>query len=76
MRGESYNLVTDLSDEESYVWSDLLTPGAPNQIPDENVILPLVISEILPNPSGDESKKEFIEIYNRGNTAAILQLRL
>ncbi len=28
----------------------------------------IILNEIMPNPAGDDSEEEFIEIYNRGNT--------
>jgi hypothetical protein len=44
------------------------TKGAPNQILSiENFVSGIVINEILPNPKGDDSEKEFIELKNLNN---------
>jgi PKD repeat protein len=44
------------------------TKGAPNQILNtENFVSGIVINEILPNPKGDDSEKEFIELKNLNN---------
>lgn len=51
--------------ENKWKWTSFLTPGSKN-IFDEDIEYPkgLYLSEILPNPEGEEEKKEFIEIYN------------
>jgi hypothetical protein len=44
------------------------TKGAPNQILSiENFVSGIVINEVLPNPKGDDSEKEFIELKNLNN---------
>jgi hypothetical protein len=50
------------------------TPGAENR---ENPLIKtfpqLLLSEVLPNPSGDENADEYIEIYNPNDTAVDLE---
>lgn len=57
--GQSYNY-----DEENWYWTKI-TPNEGNK---ENPLTKnypnLILSEILPNPIGDEENDEFIEIYN------------
>jgi len=59
-------------------------PDAQLVIPDEMVqgddhdcvvdYSPLVLTEILPNPTGSDSGNEFVEIYNSGDTAVNLTM--
>jgi methionine-rich copper-binding protein CopC len=64
IEGSSYNY----SSEEWY-WNILPTPGEKNseKSKPKEYSSKIRINEILPNPSGDESKDEYIELYNYSN---------
>ena len=50
-----------------WLWSELLTPGEANAFVAPAVYpATLRISEVLPNPEGDDGEGEFVEIYNFG----------
>lgn len=59
IEGQSYNYA-----DRNWYWAKI-TPNAKNK---ENPLTKnypnLILSEILPNPAGDEATEEFIEIYN------------
>ncbi len=47
---------------QTWRWSEIATPGTKNE--DKIYPLGIYISEILPNPKGNDSELEFIELYN------------
>ncbi len=54
--------------EGKYRWTSLATPGKENEFPEPRDYSDdrVVINELLPNPSGSDSKNEWIELYNQG----------
>lgn len=57
----------------AWSWTDTPTPGATNNFPIAAVFSStLRISEVLPNPVGDDSEDEFIEIFNFGSDSVDL----
>jgi hypothetical protein len=55
-------------DGEEWKWSSILTGGNKNEFDKEKEWgKKIIITEFLPNPSGDENKDEFIELYNDEN---------
>jgi len=66
-------------DGEQWHWSEEITPNEQNpareEVPEIEILdqyPPLILSELLPNPEGDETKEEFIEIYNPTDSAVPL----
>jgi hypothetical protein len=60
---KSYNCNED-DEHKKWYWAEA-TPGEKNAINPASIKYPtILLSELLPNPSGEEKEKEFIEIYN------------
>ena len=65
----------DIEDDFSYSfdgnewkWTPFLTPGEKNEFEKEKEWgKDIIITEFLPNPSGEETEDEFIELYNNEN---------
>ncbi len=61
--------------------TEIITPGATNQIHDPFVVVKenvekyqaLQITEVLPDPEGDDAEGEYVEIYNSGRTTVPLE---
>lgn len=57
---------TDQS-REDFVVQQVLTPGTPNPGPAPCDLGELVINELMPDPEGTDSGREWIELYNAGD---------
>ncbi|MDD3498542.1 MAG: lamin tail domain-containing protein [Candidatus Moranbacteria bacterium] len=55
------------SEKNGWEWSSIITPGKKNEFDKKKKYSNKIrINEVLPNPSGEEGKDEFIELYNFG----------
>ena len=58
-KGSSY-----AKNDTLWQWTPVRTPGAKNVFLTDKSYPPLLLSEIMPNPTGDEETQEYIELYN------------
>ncbi len=68
-------LVWARNEKGKYQWTSLATPGKENEFPEPKDYSNdrVVINELLPNPSGSDSKNEWIELYNQGEKDVSLE---
>jgi len=59
------NFSYSLNEKGDWMWSPILTPGEINQFPEiQEYSRKLEITELMPNPEGDDKNKEWVEILN------------